>query len=99
MAALRAEKRDAPQARPALRKFSWAWLGVVPFFLFAFMFLLYPAWTIVVRSFQDTQTQAFSFAHILALLNNPYLIGAYWLSIKISLVTSLGGALFGFLLA
>src|SRR5439155_15201265 len=80
-------------------KFSWAWLGVVPFFLFAFMFLLYPASTIVVRSFQDTKTQVFTLDHVLALLKNPYLLDAYWLSIKISLVTSLGGALFGFLLA
>ena len=63
------------------------------------MFLIYPASTIVVRSFQDTKTQAFTLDHVLALLKNPYLIGAYWLSIKISLVTSLGGGLFGFLLA
>ncbi len=41
-------------ARPARHKMSWAWLGIMPFFLFAFLFLLYPSSTIVVRSFQDS---------------------------------------------
>ena len=78
---------------------SWAWLGVMPFFLFAFLFLLYPSSTIVVRSFQDSNTHAFTLQNILALFNNPYILGAYWISIKISLITSLGGGIFGFLLA
>jgi putative spermidine/putrescine transport system permease protein len=99
VAATRVNERDAPLARPAPRKFSWAWLGVVPFFLFAFMFLLYPSATIVVRSFQDAQTQAFTFHNIDALLKNAYLLSAYSLSIKISIATSLAGGLFGFLLA
>jgi putative spermidine/putrescine transport system permease protein len=92
-------KRDAPQARPAPSKFSWAWLGVLPFFLFAFMFLIYPSSTIAVGSFQDSKTHAFTLSNFLNLLHDPYLIGAYWISIKISLVTSLGGGIFGFLLA
>jgi len=91
--------RDAPQTRPARPKFSWAWLGVMPFFLFTFLFLLYPSSTIVIRSFQDSETGKFTLQNILALFKSPYIIGAYWISIKISLITSLGGALFGFLLA
>lgn len=98
MAVSSSVSRDAPKARPALRKFSWAWLGVVPFFLFAFFFLIYPSSTIVVRSFQDATTHAFTFRNILA-LNDPYILNAYWISIRISVVTSLGGGLFGFLLA
>jgi putative spermidine/putrescine transport system permease protein len=94
-----ASKQDAPVARPALPKISWAWLGVVPFFLFAFFFLLYPSSTIVVRSFQDSTTHAFTFKNILNLFTNQYILRAYWLSIEISLVTSLGGGIFGFLLA
>ena len=86
-------------ARPARPKFSWAWLGVMPFFLFTFLFLLYPSSTIVIRSFQDSETGKFTLQNILALFKSPYIIGAYWISIKISLITSLGGALFGFLLA
>jgi len=92
-------KQDAPKARPASRKFSWAWLGVMPFFLFTFLFLLYPSSTIAIRSFQDSKTHAFTFQNILNLLHSPLLINAYSISIRISLVTSLGGGIFGFLLA
>jgi putative spermidine/putrescine transport system permease protein len=86
-------------ARPARPKMSWAWLGIMPFFLFAFLFLLYPSSTIVVRSFVDSKTHAFTLKNILDLFSSPYILGAYWISIKISLVTSLGGGIFGFLLA
>jgi putative spermidine/putrescine transport system permease protein len=92
-------KRDAPLARPARHKMSWAWLGVMPFFLFAFLFLLYPSSTIVVRSFQDSTTHLFTLKNVLALFSNHYILGAYWISIEISLLTSVGGGIFGFLLA
>ena len=32
----------APTARPARRAFNWSFLGVVPFFLFAVVFMLFP---------------------------------------------------------
>ncbi|MGE5071993.1 MAG: ABC transporter permease [Anaerolineae bacterium] len=70
----------------------------MPFFLFAFMFLVYPASTIAVRSFEDSQTHAFTLKNILG-LNTPFILSAYWVSIKISIVTALGGGIFGFLLA
>ncbi len=92
-------KQDAPKARPALPKLPLAWLGVMPFFVFAFLFLLYPSSTIVVRTFQDSETGAFTFRNIVNLLLSPYVMGAYWMSIKISVVTALGGGIFGFLLA
>jgi putative spermidine/putrescine transport system permease protein len=92
-------KQDALSARPASRKFSWAWLGVMPFFLFTFLFLLYPSSTIAIRSFQDSTTHAFTFKNILNLVHSPLLINAYSISIRISLVTSIGGGIFGFLLA
>jgi putative spermidine/putrescine transport system permease protein len=78
---------------------SLAWIGLVPFFLFALLFLLYPSSTLVVRSFQDSQTGSFTLKNLLALLKDPYIMGAYWLSIKVSIVTALGGGIFGFLLA
>ena len=99
MTVLNNVKRDAPLARPASPKFSWTWLGVMPFFLFAFFFLLYPVLDLGVRSFQDTKTHAFTFKNIVQLLHDPYILRAYWISIKISLVTALGGGIFGFLLA
>lgn len=91
--------RDAPMARPARTKMSWAWLGVVPFFLFTFFFLLYPSSTIVSKSFRVSGSGGFTFQNILELFKSPYILGAYWISIKISLITAIGGALFGFLLA
>jgi putative spermidine/putrescine transport system permease protein len=99
MAASNVLKRDAPKARPASSKFSWAWLGVMPFFLFAFLFLLYPSSTIGIGSFQDSNTHAFTLNNIVKLLHSGPLLEAYWISIKISLITALGGGLFGFLLA
>ena len=45
----------------------------MPFFLFAFLFLLYPSSILGVRSFQDTKTHAFTFKYIVQLLHDPYL--------------------------
>lgn len=92
-------QRDAPQARPAPKRVSLAWLGVVPFFLFTFLFLLYPSSTIIIRSFQNSVTKSFTFQNIVTLFQSQYLMGSYWISIKLSLVTALGGGFFGFLLA
>lgn len=94
-----AVKRDAPEARPAKHKRSWAWLGVMPFFIFTFLFLLYPSSTIVIKSFQDSITHTFTFQNIVTLLHSPYLMQSYWISIKLSLITAIGGGIFGFLLA
>lgn len=92
-------KRDAPLARPAPHKMSWAWLGVMPFFIFAFLFLLYPSSTIAIRSLIDSKTHLLTFKYILALFQNNYILRAYWISIQISLITSISGGIFGFLLA
>jgi putative spermidine/putrescine transport system permease protein len=75
------------------------WLGVTPFFLFAFIFLLYPSSTIAIKSFENSTTGAFTINNFVHLLQNPNLVNAYWISIKISLITSIGGGIFGFLLA
>jgi putative spermidine/putrescine transport system permease protein len=71
----------------------------MPFFLFTFLFLLYPSSTIVLRSFKDSTTGALTFQNILALFKSPFILQSYKLSIQISLITALGGAVFGFLLA
>lgn len=91
------ERRDAPEARPVPRAFSWAWLGVAPFFVFAIAFLLLPAASLLIGSFQNAQGQ-FTFDNIVGLAQ-PFILNAYWLSIRVSLVTALGGGIFGFLLA
>ncbi len=91
-------KRDAPEARPSRPRFSWNWLGVAPFFAFAIMFLFLPSVSIVVRSFQGAGGR-FTFDNIKAVLTTRDLINAYKASLSISLITSSGGAVFGFLLA
>ena len=99
MSVVETVQRDAPRARPAPNKRSWAWVGILPFFLFALMFLIYPSSTIFVRSFEDPATKQFTFDNIIRLFRSPYILQSYWISIKISLVTSIGGGIFGFLLA
>lgn len=99
MTVLNNAERSAPQARSASPKFSWTWLGLLPFAIFTFLFLLYPSSNLAVRSFQDSKTHAFTLKYITQLLRDPYLLGAYWISIKISAITALGGGIFGFLLA
>jgi putative spermidine/putrescine transport system permease protein len=89
--------QDAISVRATPRKFSWTWLGVTPFFVFATAFLLLPAASLAVGSFQDAQGR-FTLDNIVG-LSEPFILNAYWHSIQISLITALGGALFGFLLA
>jgi putative spermidine/putrescine transport system permease protein len=90
------ETHDAAHAR-APRRFSWAWAGVLPFFLFAFAFLILPALSLLIGSFQDREGNL-TLDNIIG-LTQPAIVDAYWLSIRVSLVTAIGGALFGFLLA
>jgi putative spermidine/putrescine transport system permease protein len=86
-----------PAARPLPASFSWSWLGVVPFCLFAIAFLVLPSASLFVGSFQDSRGH-FTFDNLLGLLQ-PNILSAYWVTVRISLVTALGGAGFGFLLA
>lgn len=81
--------------RPA--HMSWAWLGVVPFFLFALMFLILPTLDLMLGAFR-TPDGAFTFDNILR-LNQPTIISAYWISIQVSLASALVGAIAGFFLA
>jgi len=90
---------DAPQARPQNRKaMDWSWLGLAPFFLFAIIFLFLPSVSIFFRSFQ-TRAGDFTFENIIALFTVRDIANAYKTSLQISLITAVGGALFGFMLA
>ncbi len=91
------EKFTAPVTPPATRQFSLAWLGVVPFFAFAIAFMLFPAGSLLVGSFQNAEG-AFTLENIAGLFDES-IRNSYWLSIQISLVTAVGGGIFGFLLA
>ncbi len=74
-----------------------AWLGLLPFAVFAVAFLLGPAAIIVIGSFQDA-AGGFTLANIGDLFQ-PRIRDSYWLSIEVSAVTAVAGGLFGFLLA
>ena len=89
---------DAPAARPQTPKFTWGWIGLAPFFLFAFAFLFLPSFSIFVRSFQANDG-SFTMSNIVALFTQRDIINAYKTSLSISAITAIGGAVFGFLLA
>ncbi len=75
-----------------------AWLGVVPFFLFAIFFLFLPSARLFVGSFTGEDGR-FTLSHIIELFTESRILDSYWLSIQISAATALGGGIFGFLLA
>jgi putative spermidine/putrescine transport system permease protein len=79
------------------RRVNLAWLGVVPFFLFATAFLLLPAVAIIVQSFRSP-TNSFTLDNIGA-LGQPFILSAYLYTIRLSAVTAVLGGLFGFALA
>ncbi len=88
----------APSARPPKSRINWSWLGVVPFFAFAIMFLILPSLSIFVRSFEGPEGQ-FTLDNIFAIFHGRDFINAYRTSLTISLITAVSGGIFGFLLA
>ncbi len=90
----------AEQARPGKRaalRFPLAWLGIIPFFIFGAIFLIYPAISILTQSFVD-ERQGFTLQNI-GKLTEPAIVSSYWYSIQLSAVTALLGGLLGALLA
>jgi putative spermidine/putrescine transport system permease protein len=79
------------------RRINWAWLGVLPFFIFAILFILIPSASLFIDSFRSTEG-GFTLQNI-AGLTEPPIPQSYWLSIRISLFTALGGGILGFLMA
>ena len=95
-AALPLSGQDAPPARSG-RRFSWAWLGLVPFLAFAAAFLIIPTFYLVVGSFHSPTGEPTLQNY--ASLTDPQIADAFFTSIEISLVTAIVGGIFGFLLA
>ncbi|PDT84873.1 ABC transporter permease subunit [Sinorhizobium sp. BJ1] len=73
------------------------WLGIAPFAIFALLFLIVPTLYLVTGAFL-TPEGAFTFKN-LGDLFTPSIMSAYWISIRVSVASSLGGALIGFFLA
>ena len=95
-AALPTISQDAPSARPG-RRFSWSWLGLLPFLIFAAAFLIIPTFYLVNGSFHNKAGE-FTLQNY-ADLSQPTVVEAFLASIEISLVTAVIGGVFGFLLA
>jgi putative spermidine/putrescine transport system permease protein len=97
MASLPATAPVLPTRRFQARQLFWTWLGVVPFFLFAFAFLFLPTLSLFVGAFQNAEGRL-TLANIQALFQ-PFIMRAYWTTIQISAVTAVLGGIFGFLMA
>jgi putative spermidine/putrescine transport system permease protein len=91
-----ATMRGAPDARPASRR-SWAWLGLLPFFIFTTIFLLVPVAFLILNSLHDNRGNLTIQNYVD--LFEPSILVAFRTSIEISLVTAVVGGLLGFLLA
>ncbi len=89
-------QRDARHARPVPSSLL-NWLGVLPFFLFIFLFVFLPSFSLMSGSFQDRQGN-FTFQNYLDLFS-PSILSAYWVTIRISLASAIGGGILGFFMA
>jgi putative spermidine/putrescine transport system permease protein len=86
-----------PGTRSGRRRLSIAWLGTVPFFVYALLFLFFPAGQVLVGAFKS-KTGGWTGHNLHTLLQKPY-IGYFETSIKISLITAVLGALLGLAIA
>ena len=87
-----------PTARPARRFGLGPILGLLPFFLFAGLFLGLPISFLALGSIADNTTGAPTIDNYAA-LSTPLVVSAFRNSIEISLVTAIVGGILGFLLA
>jgi putative spermidine/putrescine transport system permease protein len=87
----------AAAAATERKRMSLDWLGIVPFLLFALLFLILPTIYLVAGAFQDSEGHL-TLAN-LANLFQPSIRNAYWISIKISLASAILGAAIGFAIA
>jgi putative spermidine/putrescine transport system permease protein len=88
--------KDGATPRPTFSIFR-DFLFLLPFVIFVVAFLILPTISIFISAFQDPSGK-FTLQNIKDLFT-PYIMGAYLLSIKVSLFTAVFGALIGFMLA
>jgi putative spermidine/putrescine transport system permease protein len=73
------------------------WIGLVPFFAFITFFLILPSTSLFLGAFRDSKG-SFTLANI-AVMQNPYVLKSYLISLQVSVITSLVGGVFGFMVA
>jgi putative spermidine/putrescine transport system permease protein len=86
-----------PDQASGRRRLSLAWLGTLPFFGYALLFLFLPAGAVLVGAFEGKKS-GWTLGNLHTLIKQPFL-GAYETSIKISLVTAVAGGLLGLAIA
>lgn len=79
------------------QKMSFAWIGVVPFLLFALLFLILPTIQIVTGAFRNPAGE-FTLDNV-ANLFTPSILDSFWISIRISVASALLGCFVGFMVA
>ena len=89
-------ERGAPPGRPARLRIG-AWAGLVPFVVFALLFVGAPVSFLIIGSFTDQD--GLPTLQNYEALASPNILTAFITSIEISLVTAIVGGIFGFLLA
>ena len=86
-----------PPLPAARQRLPLKWLGIAPFMIFAFLFLVLPTLRIVMGAFQDP-TGALTLTNIVGLFT-PAIMGPTWISIKLSAITAALGCAIGLLIA
>jgi putative spermidine/putrescine transport system permease protein len=74
-----------------------SWVGVVPFLLFAFLFLILPSGVLLVGAFFD-KDGGFTLQNLVD-LGRPKILSAYSVTLQLSALTAFLGVVLGFLLA
>jgi putative spermidine/putrescine transport system permease protein len=88
---------DRPGAVRRLAGLNWSWIGLVPFLLFAFLFLIAPIFYLINGAFQTPDGQ-YSLDTLRGLFA-PEILNSFSLSIRLSLASAGMGAVFGLILA
>ena len=74
------------------------WIGILPFLVFIFVFLIVPSTNLFVGAFQDQQGK-FTLANVSIFLKDAYVLKSYTISLEVSLITSVLGGVMGFFVA
>lgn len=83
-----------PAAQGPRRRLPLTWLGILPFTVFALLFLILPTMHIVIGAFQ-TSDGSFTLQNLRD-LNTGTIPSSYWISVKISVASALLGCAIGF---
>jgi len=87
-----------PQSTRRRSAHALAMLGVAPFIVFALLFLVVPTVVLMIAAFQ-TREGGFTLDNLLEIFRRPEILASYWISIRISLASAIGGAIGGFFIA